>query len=275
MKKIKAFVFVLSILLVSLAGCGKKESGKNKTDEGSFAPFTAIDTKECSVSVDAVAADEDGTAVTLTMENKTTDKTLFFYIENGSSDGIYNEPFFGVEVEAGKKVTEDADYDAIDQAGLSAFTDVYMQMIVCDSDDNTNQFANEEFHVYPNGKANATVYERKAKDTDVEIADNDSMSFVYIGKSEGNPNKLCFYMKNTGDSGILVTAAATDVNGQTIDLDARWYVYPDNCRFTDFTLDEDELAAVNVETWESVTFTFDGEDDDYNEVFSETTTIQE
>ncbi len=267
MKKLLASLLIL-ILVFSFVGCGKEST--DSQDE-KFSPFTAIDTDECSVSVDKVAEDDGDTDVTLTLENKTSDKTLVFKTDSGSCDGLDNEPYFYVEVEPGQKVTEDATYYAIEVNELSGFSDLYMGMVVCDSADDSAEYANEDFHIYPYGKSKATVYEHKAGSSDIQIADNDSLSMIYVGRHEAIQNNPVFYIENKSETGILIVATATDVNGQAIEYDERWYVTPGGKRFADCRFINAELSDLGLSSWESMSFTFTGEDDDYNIVLDETT----
>ena len=154
MKKI-ATLFLVFTMLFSLVACGGETTnndggtnannttnnadqtstsqeettkGEEKTEnEITFTEMVVIDNEECIIKITGIDADNMwGYTVKALLENKSTDKTYMFSIENAAINGVQCDPFFATEVAAGKKSNEEISFtgDELEENGITEYTDI-------------------------------------------------------------------------------------------------------------------------------------------------------
>jgi len=250
MKKIICVLIAL-MLVVSLAACGSSGGSSQNSSGGSSgnnaAPQNNSENKgnkdqdppKAAYTVEnAVIADNDSCRLTLTSvkdgksyldlvflcENKLSDKTLMFSIDDVTADGYVVSTFFAEEVAAGKKSNETMSLDKKDLSawGVDAVDELSMKLRVYDSNDwLADEFVEDRFDVYLTGKsASEVVYpERMRKEGETVVVDNDSCSFVIYENYHDSiwGYTLSVYLQNKTDHEIMFSWDDTSVNGFMID----------------------------------------------------------
>ena len=224
MKKLLA-VLLAAVLLFSLAACSDKEEKETaptdteaateatapteditttEKEEEDFSPVTVIDNEYCKIEVTGLKEDLFGTVLSVTAENKTADKSLFFATENCSINGVAVESIFSENVTAGNKAVSSISFldDNLTENGITEYTDIEISFRVYDGDDWTgDDLVKESVRIYPYGEDKAEDFTREAKVSDVPVFDNDEVLATVIGYGEDDTYDyyISFYLENKSE----------------------------------------------------------------------------
>ncbi|MCD8230992.1 MAG: hypothetical protein LUD14_04075 [Clostridiales bacterium] len=305
MRKKIAVIMALATLSISVAACGSSsessDSGSTAEEEtvsdtesseaaeegdsGETAPeitfegLTVVDNEECSIKITEIDPDDLwGYTLKAEFENKSSDKTYMFAVENASVNGVSSDPFFASEVAAEKKSNEEISFSDSDleENGIDDFTDIELTFRVYDSDDwEAEDVAYETVHVYPYGKENATAFVRESQETDNVIVDNDYVTVIVTGYEEDDlwGYTVNMYLVNKTDSTVMFGVDEASVNGYMADPFYAESVPAGKSAFSAMYWDDSELEENGITTVEEIEFQLraydedDWEADDYvNEV---------
>jgi len=235
---------------------GQNDSTKiNDKNEITFSGFVAIDNDECAIKVTEVDPDNMwGYTLKVQLENKSTDKTYMFSVENAAINGIQCDPFFATEVAAGKKSNKEIGFtkSELGESGIKDYTDIELTFRVYDSDDwMADDIAKETIHIYPYGEDKAIKYVRTPQTSDNIIVDNEYVTVVVTGYEDddiwGYTVKL--FLLNKTDKNIMFSIDEASVNGYMAEPFFAKSVSAGKCSFSsmswsDTTLEENGITAV-------------------------------
>ena len=127
----------------------------------------------------------------------------------------------------------------------------------------------EEFHIYPYGKKNASEVTRKDQKTDVLLAESDYIKFVLTDTDMDDTwgFELKVYMANYTDKRVVFTVDDASINGYMIDVYWAEYLLSDSQAIDDICFypeDLEEIGITDEDEIEEIEFTFRVYDaDDY------------
>ncbi len=273
MKKIIALLLTL-VLVFSLSSCGvvnitnedekTNADGVEKNDtkgdgndkkEISFTEMTAVDNDECSIKITGIEPDAlFGYSLKVLLENKSSEKTYMFSVDDAYVNGVKCSTLFATEVAAGKKANEKITLmdDELKENGITEYTDIELSLRVYDSDDwAADDVAEETVHIYPYGENNAEKFERASEEGDTVIFDNDYAKAIVIGYEDdeiwGFTAKI--FLVNKSDKNIMFSVDEASVNGFMADPFFANSVDAGKCAFggiswSDSTLEENGITEV-------------------------------
>ncbi len=307
MKKILAIILTLALML-PLSACGivtidnedetttveKGDTDKDDTEEQTpedettketeaeivaFEEITVVDNDECTVKITGI--DEDnfwGYTLKVYLENKSTDKTYMFSVDNAAVNGVQTDPFFAVEVAPGKKANEDMSFTdtTLEELGIKEFTDIEVSFRVYDSEDwLAEPVAVETIHVYPYGEDKATKFVREAQSTDNVIVDNDYVTAIVTEIDEEGfyGYTVNLFLVNKTDKEIMFGVENVSVNGFMLDPFWATSVTGGKCAFSSiswFETDFEDNGITEVEEIEMQFSAYDSEDWETEDYVNET-----
>lgn len=246
-----------------------------------FEEVTAIDNDYCTFKITGIEQDNFwGYTLKVYLENKSSDKTYMYSVENAAVNGVMCDPFFATEVAAGKKKNDEISFSDSDmKAMIPEFTDIELILRVYDSDDwGADDAANATVHIYPLGEDKAAVYVREPQSTDTVIVDNDQISIIVTGYEEdsiwGYSAKL--YLVNKTDKELMFSVDEASVNGFMCDPFWATSVMAGKVSFSSIDWADssfEENGITEVEEIEMVFQVYDSEDWSADDVFNETVTL--
>ena len=254
MKKQLAILLMI-VLVLSLCACGSTGQASTKKDE---TPATNSNsegktdipaktevpetTKEPEVSYtisDEVIVDDENCTFKITRaevdkiwgftlkaycENKTSDKTLMFSIDDVSVNGYMVDPFWAEEVAPGKKSNDDITFSSTSfkDNGITTADEITFILRVYDSNDwGADDYIRDTFTIYPTGlDSNTVVYpERRSTASEQVIIDNETICFVILDQEDDNiwGYTLNCYLENKTDKTLMFTWDDVSVNGFMLD----------------------------------------------------------
>ena len=295
MKKI-ATLFLVFTMLFSLVACGGETTnndggtnannttnnadqtstsqeetpkGEEKTEnEITFTEMVVIDNEECIIKITGIDADNMwGYTVKALLENKSTDKTYMFSIENAAINGVQCDPFFATEVAAGKKSNEEISFtgDELEENGITEYTDIELTFRVYDSNDWTaDAVARETVHIYPYGEDKAVKFVREAQDSDNVIIDNDYVSVIVTGYEEDEiwGYTVNLFLLNKTDKNVMFSVDEASVNGFMADPFYATSVSAGKCAFSSMAWSDTTLEENSITDVETIEFKFRAYDED-------------
>ncbi len=254
---------------------------EDESNEITFDEMTIVDNDECSIILSDYSETSSGCTIKAELENKSSEITYMFAIDDGAVNGVTSDPFFATTVAPGKISNETisfSDSDLIDN-GIGEFTDIEIAFRVYDYDDWTADAAFEEtIHVYPYGEENATQYVRESQDTDIVIVDNDYVTAIVTGFEPDGfwGYTVNLFLLNKTDSEAMFSADDVSVNGYMCDPFFASSVSEGNCEFTSMSWSDSDFEDNGIEDVEEIEMQFraynydDWSADDY---FNETVTL--
>ena len=189
MKKWIALLLAVVMLLVVTAcsgGSSDKDDEAKETNRGndnapkiSFTEQVVVDNDVCTIKITGIDPEGFlGYTLNMYLENK-TDKNLMFSVDEASTNGVDNDPFFASEVGAGKKENTSIEFISDLDEIIGYYSDIYLIFSVSDADDwEADDLVNISTHVYPYGEDKATTYVRETKDSDIVLADNEYVTVI-------------------------------------------------------------------------------------------------
>lgn len=239
MKKIIALLLAL-LLVFSLAACGgekeEKEGGKLQTDiekdeisnpedyaSDYYFPETVLaDDENVTVKITDIKTDGDwGYTLKAFFENK-TDIKLTFFVDNTSVNDVMCDPFFAVEVSAGKKSNEEIafDYDTLEEKGISEITKIEFVLTAYDSEDwSADPVLEETYTIYPLGEDAAADYVREETANELQVFDTDDCTMIITGVEPDGfwGYSLQVYLHNKSDKNLMFAVEDAAVNNMECD----------------------------------------------------------
>lgn len=151
----KCILLILSLLMVFvMTACGgssdaadAESSASNESAEASaseeeqpagFEEQVLFDNDQCTMIVKDFDENGDwGPTFKVYLENKTSDQTLMFAVEDASVNGYMLDPLFATEVAAGKKENAEISWftEELEENDIEKIEEVDLQMRVYNSDD--------------------------------------------------------------------------------------------------------------------------------------------
>lgn len=268
MKKLLALLISL-VLILSLTACttledAVKEAGKkgaaNVSAPITFEETVVVDNDACVIKITEIDPDAAfGFALSVYLENKTESTKLMFSVDNASTNGVTNDPFFAASVEAGKKSNETITFSNGDLADIIGdFTDIALAFRVYDSEDwLADPVAEPAIHIYPYGEDKAVTYTRQSQETDTIIVDNDKVTAIITGYEKdaiwGYVANI--YLVNKTDTNVMFSANDVSVNGFMCDPYFATTVNANTCAFDQISWSDESFAENKIEAVEEIELT--------------------
>lgn len=285
MKKLLSMLFAV-LLAFSLAACGSEPTpgtndgsnssqnesnnneGKPENNEISFTEVVAVDNGECLIKITGIDPDNMwGFTLKAQLENKSTDKTYMFSVENAAINGVQCDPLFAAEVAAGKKANEEINFsdDTLEENGIGDFTDIELTFRVYDSNDWTaDEVAKETIHIYPYGEDKAVKFVREPQGSDNVIIDNEYVSVTVTGYEEDEiwGYTVNLYLLNKTDKNVMFSVDEASVNGYMADPFYAASVSAGKCAFSSISWSDTTLEENSITDIEQIEFVFRAYDED-------------
>lgn len=231
------------------------ESIETVTPEINFEEITVIDNEQCTIIITSVEPGNKKCTLKALLENKSSDKTYMFAVENAFVNGVDSDPMFATEVAAGKKSNKTIDFTS--NYDIGDFTDIEITFRVYDSNDwSADNVGNDTIHIYPYGEENAIIFERKPQDTDNIIADNEYVKIIVTGIE---PDEIWGYtvnlfLINKSDKEVMFSVDDASVNGYMIDPFYATSVMPGKCKFSSMSWSANSLEENGISEVEIIEF---------------------
>lgn len=225
-------------------------------DQISFEKTTVIDNEECSLIISEIDFDDYwGCSLKVQLENKSSDVTYMFSLDNMAINGVECASLFATEVMPGKKANDDITvFDStLTENGIQEYSDIELSFRVYDSNDwSADNIAEETVHIYPYGEDKAELYTREKQSTDTVLVDNDSVSATVIGFREDEIWGYCvdLFLENHTSEEIMFSVQDASVNGYMADPFFAATVSAGKCAFKSISwsnplLEENKIATVD------------------------------
>ncbi len=230
-------------------------------DETEFQNILVIDNEYCKIEITGIDPDNFwGYTVKAHLENKSSDKLYMFSVDNAWINGVECDPLFATEVAAGKKANDSIYFStsALEENGITDFTDIEIRFRVYDSDDwSADDVVCETVHIYPLGEENATTYVRGDIPSDYIAFDNEYATLIITGYEWDDiwGYVANIYLVNKTDLEVMVSVDEASVNGYMADPFFATTVDAHKSKFSSLSWNEDTLAENGITTVESIEFT--------------------
>ncbi len=289
MKRIATLLLMVA-LLVSLAACGgaptNDDGGTNNADQNissqeettkiqdnqeseiSFTEMVAIDNEECTIKITGIDADNMwGYTINALLENKSAEKIYMFSVDSAAINGVKCDPFFASEVAAGKKSNEEISFsvDALEDNGITDFTDIELTFRVYDSEDwLADAVAKETVHIYPYGEDKAVKFVRESQPSDNVIIDNEYVTVIVTGYEEDDiwGYTANLFLVNKTDKNVMFSVDDASVNGFMADPLYATTVSAGNCAFSSMSWADTTFEENGITEVETIEFKLRAYDDD-------------
>ncbi len=249
-----------------------------------FEEIIVTDDENCVIKVTELNLNGDwGPTVKAYFENKSTDVTYVFNIEDASINGVKCDPYFLTEVIPGKKSNNEItfDVDVLEENGITEFTDIEIIFNVYDAEDwSDNYVVYETVHIYPYGEDKATTFVREPQESDIVLFDNEYATAIitsFENDTAFDEYVANLYVINKMDNRAYISVSDSSVNGFMVYT----YILEDiiskgNSAFTSLSWDNLELEENGITSIEEIEFLFEVSDYDvweYTPYVSEVITL--
>ena len=286
MKKWLALMLAVVMLLAMTACSGgsssedkEEKKGNDNAPKVTFTEQMVVDNDVCTIKITGIDPDGMfGYTLDVYLENK-TDKNLMFSVDEASTNGVDNDPYFSSEVAAGKKENTSIDFSGDLDETIGYYSDIYLAFSVSDSEDwEADDLVNISAHVYPYGEDKATTYVREVKDSDTVLADNEYVTVIVTGYEMDDiwGYTVNYYLVNKTDKKLMVSVDDVSVNGYMLDPYFATSVAPGFTAFHNMYWSEDsfeENGITDVEEIEMTLKVYDYNDWDLSYMVNETVTL--
>ena len=251
----------------SVQNDSSKEDAQSQ-NQLTFTEVVAVENEECAIEITGIEPDILwGYALKAQLENKSSEKTYMFSVENAAINGVQCDPFFASEVAAGKKANEEISFsnDVLAENGIDEYTDIELTFRVYDSNDWTaDAVARETVHIYPYGEDKAAKFVRESQPSDNVIIDNDFVTVIVTGYKDdeiwGYTANL--FLINKTDKNVMFSASDVSVNGFMADPFFATSVSAGKCAFSSMSWSDSTLEENGISEVETIEFTFRAYDED-------------
>ncbi len=259
-KRKKLPIGILLFLLVTVFCCTFSEAA----DE--FEEQVLVDNEECSVIITGIDAENSwGYTLNVYLENKSSNLTYMFAVNDGAINGLEKDPFFAKTVAPGKMSNETISFSSLSDYGIEEVTDIALYFRVYDDDDWTaDDVVNDVFHIYPLGEENVVKYEREPQDSDIILVDTDDVTVIVTGFEEdaiwGFTADL--FLENNTDTTVMYSVNDASVNGFMLDPFWATSVSAGNCAFSSMSWSNSKLEENGISEIYEIEMTLRAYDDD-------------
>lgn len=183
-----------------------------------FRELVLVEDENCLFKITAI--EENGIfgyTLKAYLENR-TGRDLMFSVNNASVNGFMCDPFWATEVSARMKANEEISFLEADltRNGITEVTDIEFELTVYDSDDwEAERLVEEDFEIYPLGKAAAREYPRQAQPEDIVLFDNAHCTMIITGFDPENMwgYTVNVFLENKTDEDLMFAINGASVNG--------------------------------------------------------------
>ena len=297
MKKFLSLLLCLTLLL-SLAACGSEaapetqvptaaptEPTETPAEEPTLAPtepaeviseeLVLVDNENLTFIVKGFSDNAHlGLEMQVYCENK-TDRSMMFSLDGVSVCGIMYDPFWALEVSAGKKANDTIYFDtfALAEMGIESVDEISFRLYATDFDDwLANPYVNEPFTVYPTGKtAEMVVYpEYQHKNGETVLMDTEDLLFIVekVSDTDADFYTLECYIVNRTDRDLILSWDTVSVNGFMVDPLWATGILAGKQLYTDISFLMEDLKEQGIETVTDIELTL-WAGDDYGETVIE------
>lgn len=242
-----------------------------------------VDNEYCTFKI--IKAEEDnfwGFTLKAYCENKTSDKSLMFSIDDVSVNGYMCDPFWAEQVAAGKKSNDDITFSSTSfkEIGIDTADEITFSLRVHDYDDwMADDFVHDVFTIYPTGLDAASVSypARRSTSSEKVIVDNDDICFIILENTVDSiwGYTLKCYLENKTDKSVMFNWDDVSVNGFMIDPFWAREIAPGMRGYSDINFSDSEFEENGITEVEEIEFTFNVHDSDdwfANDLFDEVCT---
>lgn len=275
MKKLIAIILA-TIMMMSCVACNSEEPQddyeipESKATETPIEEIVAMDYNDYSVKINSLGTDYSGDlTVGLLLENKSSEKTYIFCIEDASINGIHCSTSLFTEVTPGKKANDTIGFDdeLLRKYNVGDYTDIEITFSVQASNEHGNP-AQKTVHIYPQGQEKSVKYTREPKSTDKVIFDNENVTAIMIGYNNTESDNIAFaieidlFVINKTDKTVVFESKGESINGFMIDASFMDILSPDQCSFGTIYWTEEDLKENDIATVEEIEFILSAYDSD-------------
>ncbi|MBE6981565.1 MAG: hypothetical protein E7437_04500 [Ruminococcaceae bacterium] len=283
MKSLFSMLLAMTVVLFCI-GCGApaKEAITTMEPAASFQEIQVVDNEYCTIKITGIEPDAMfGYTLKTYLENKSSDTTYMFSVQNAAINGVQEDPAFATEVAPGKMSNEKITFmdDSLEEI-LGTFTDIEINFRVYDSNDwLADPVAEVSTHVYPIGQENATVYQRSAQESDQILVDDESFTIIV---TDYDPDgffgyTVNLYLVNKTEANVMISADEVSVNGYMADPFFATTVAAGKSAFASMSWSESDFEENGITDVEAIEFTLSVSDaDDWlaEEYFNEIITLE-
>ena len=270
-------LFLAGMMVFSLTACSSSSSSSTSEEEATTETeeesgstdvlCTIFDTDEFYAVVtgvetsteDYIGIETTFIVLTVEVENKLEDTDLELLIDMVYINGVRFYDFNYNELAAGESAELELKFNyssyVLEDIGDPTDIEISADLYTLEDGSLSDELDSVSTHIYPEGEANASSYERTSLDSDVNIL-VDEFVFTYIGNSTDGyyasvyDCTLPFYVGNATTDYIFIEFTITAVNGTDV---TESFLYEaltldgDTCGYIEFDMDFDyELEAVEI-----------------------------
>lgn len=247
---------------------GDQSNNNENNNEITFSEIVVVDNAECVIKVTGIDRDNMwGYTLKVYLENKSSEKTYMFSVENAAINGVQCDPFFAAEVAAGKKANEEINFDEdeFEENGIKDYTDIELTFRVYDTNDwMADDVAVETVRIYPYGEDKAVKYIRTPQANDNVVVDNEYVTVVVTGYEYneilGYTVKL--FLLNKTEKNIMFNVEDAAVNGYMADPFFAKSVCAGKCAFSSISWSDTDLEENGITEIEEIEFNLQAYDYD-------------
>ena len=248
----------------------------NETRAISAAPAYVIDNEVivdndiCVFKIVKASDDFWGFTLKAYCENKTSDKTLMFSLDEVSVNSYLVDPLWAEEVLPGKKPNSEITFmsSELQKIGIIAPDEITFELRVYDSNDwFADSFVQEVFTIYPTGlKPGEIIYpERKTSSSERILFDNGKVTFIILETAEDSiwGYTIQCYLENKTEKTIMFSWDDVSVNGFMIDPFWAKEVPSGKKCYSDISFSTSDFENNDISNVENIEFTvraYDSED---------------
>jgi len=232
----------------------------NNNNEIIFSGLVAVDNSECIIKVTEIDPDNIwGYTLKVQLENKSSDKTYMFSVENAAINGVQCDPLFATEVAAGKKSNDEISFtnSELEEIGITDYTDIEITFRVYDTDDwMADDVAKQTVHIYPYGEDKAVKYVRKQQVSDNIILDNEYVTVVVTGYVDDAiwGYTVNLFLLNKTNKNVMFSVDEASVNGYMADPFFAESVSSGKCAFSSMSWSDTTLEDNGITDVEEIEF---------------------
>ena len=279
MKRLLILGLCLSLVLC-LFGCGRTpeptEPSQLPTKTTESQPVLPTEASTEPEPAELVLVDKDDCAFTVTgyednahlglqihvlCENK-SDRPMMFSWSNVSVCGYMYDPFWVVEVSAGKTANSTIELDTfrLEQMGVDSVDEISFTLRIVDSENFMEApLVQQAFTIYPTGLNAETLQlpQRKPAEGQVVIADDENIRFIIEKADTANAAEyvLSVYAENKTDRDLIFSWDMVSVNGYMIDPFWAASVTAGKKLCSEVTFYRSDLESNAIETVKNIEFT--------------------
>lgn len=186
MKKILSPLLALLFVLLLLTSCKPEAVISEKPENKETVKLNqwVLDDELCSFEViDSDADNKDGYSVRVRAENKSK-KTLMFSLNRVSLNGYMCDPYWGIKVKPGEKISDSIKWDKkyFNENSIEKVTDIEFSLKVYDYNRwNIEPYIIKHYVIFPHGEGAVKPFEREINENDTIITENEKCSMIITG----------------------------------------------------------------------------------------------